>query len=104
MRKALLTLFATVLLTACDSEPRSVVEGRELYQLYLQKMLRDPESLKIHSEQYDVDDGGVKVNWTIDYGANNGYGAMGRSTQEFTTIGDILFVDNHCFSKKQLQQ
>jgi len=104
MIKALLILFATVLLAACDSEPKNVSEGRELYQLYFQKTLRDPESLKIYSEKYEVDADGIKVSWTIDYGAKNGYGAMDRATQEFMTIGNMLFVDNHYISKERLQE
>lgn len=104
MRKAILLLMTTVLLAACDSEPKNVSEGRELYQLYFQKTLRDPESLKIYSEKYEVDGDGIKVSWTIDYGAKNGYGAMDRETKEFMTIGDMLFVDNHYISKERLQQ
>lgn len=104
MRKSLFILLATMLLTACNSEPKCVSEGRELYQLYFQKTLRDPESLKIHSEKYEVDGDGIKVSWTIDYGAKNGYGAMDRATKKFMTIGDMLFVDNHYISKERLQQ
>ena len=104
MKKALLLLFATVVMSACNNEPKAVSEGRELYRLYFQKTLLDPESLKIYSEKYDVDGDGIKVSWTIDYGAKNGYGAMDRETKEFTTIGDVLFVGEHCISKKLLLQ
>jgi len=104
MRKALLILFATVAMAACNNEPKAVSDGRELYKLYFQKTLRDPESLKIYNEKYEVDGKGIEVSWTIDYGAKNGYGAMDRATKEFTTIGDMLFVDNHYISKESLQQ
>lgn len=104
MRKSLMILAATTLLTACSKEPKSVVEGRELYQLYFQKTLRDPASLKIYSEKYEINDKGTEISWTIDYGAKNGYGAMDRATKEFKTIGDILFVDKHFINKEHLQE
>lgn len=104
MRKAILFLMTTVFLTACNKEPKCVSEGRELYQLYFQKTLRDPESLKIYSEKYEVDEKGIEVSWTIDYGAKNGFGAMDRATKELMTIGDMLFIDNHYISKERLQQ
>ena len=104
MRKTLMILAATAFLTACNKEPKSVVEGRELYKLYLQKTLRDPASLKIYDEKYKINDKGTEVSWTIDYGAKNGFGAMDRATKEITTIGDMLFVDSHCISKERLQK
>lgn len=103
MRKVLLILFATAFLASCDKEPKNVSNGRELYQLYFQKTLRDPESLKIYSEKYSIGDDGIKVSWTIDYGAKNGFGAMDRATKEFMTIGDMLFVDDHFIRKDKLQ-
>ena len=104
MRKALLIFATTLFLTSCGREPKNVSEGRELYQLYFQKILRDPESLKIYGEKYEVDADGIKVSWTIDYGAKNGYGAMDRATKEFMTIGDMLFVGDHHISKETLQE
>ena len=103
MKKVLLIIFATALLTACNSEPKSVVEGRELYQLYFNKTLRDPASFKVYSEKYEISDDGLSVEWTIDYGAKNGYGAMDRATVTVKTIGDMLFIDNHYISKDRLQ-
>lgn len=104
MKKVLLLLLATAFLAACNNEPKAVSEGRELYQLYFKKILRDPKSLKIYNEKYEVHNDGIKVRWTIDYGAKNGYGAMDRATEEFTTIGDMLFVGEHYISKEELQQ
>ena len=92
----------TVILTACG-EPRSVREGRAIYKAYFQKYLKDPESFKVYSEKYEVREGGQTVKWTLDYGAKNGWGSMDRETVEFETIYDLIYINGHCYNKRDLK-
>lgn len=84
-------LFTLILfLTSC--EDHRLRNGREMYMLYLNKTLKDPESLKIYSEKYTfIND--VTVEWVVDYGAKNSFGGMVRNTLECETLAGVIFVN-----------
>ncbi len=83
MRKVLLAIAAVFILCGC--EPSDVRQGRELYMLYFEKTFKDPSSIKIYSEKYEID--GSRVYWTLDVGGKNSYGGIVRKTMKIETIG-----------------
>ena len=101
MRKIVVFIICTLLLCACDPAP--VRNGRKIYERYYRKVLNDPESFKVYSEHYNVVDG-TEVQWTLDYGAKNGYGAMVRKTVTFTTLGEYyITIDGETYSRDDLR-
>ena len=81
MKKFLFTILCIV--TLCSCENKYVSSGRNLYELYFDKVLKDPSSFKVYNEKYTLDENGITVNWELDYGAKNSYGAMVREQVEF---------------------
>lgn len=100
MNKTLLKIASVLLLCSC--EPSSVRQGRKLYEKYYQKTLKDPGSFEVYKEQY-TRDGDYKVNWTLDWGAKNSYGAMDRQTDNFTTVGSSIFINGRGYDQKDLE-
>lgn len=97
-------LFVVSILSSC--EQTSVKQGRDLYKAYFHKMLKDPNSFVVYDEKYEVSpDSKYKVEWTLDYGAKNGWGAMDREVVEFTTVGDnlISFKHGRIYDKEDLE-
>jgi hypothetical protein len=85
MRSILLTLFAVILLSSCES---SVVRGgRNAYKTYMKENLKDPESLKIYSEKI-TREGDYTVVFDVEFGAKNNLGGYGRESIQFKTVGD----------------
>lgn len=80
-------------------ENGNVTHGRELYEMYFKKVLKDPESFTVYKEEYRIEES-IKVEWVIDYGAKNGFGGMERETVEFTTIGDALYINNSMYERR----
>lgn len=104
MKKILFYLAGLVIMMSaisCSFEAKSVTEGREFYQLYFKKTLKDPESLKIYDEKYV--NLGDYVLWTIDYGAKNSLGGMIRETIEIETYTRKIVVDGHEYLVKDLK-
>ena len=97
--KMLIMLAAAFLLCACESS--EVRHGRDTYKAYFQKCLKDPESFKVYKEEYEETDKGVE--WTLDYGAKNSFGAMVRNTVHFSTIGNSIITDDGIYDKKDLE-
>lgn len=101
MKKILsISLLALML---CGCEPSSVKEGRELYMMYFEKISKDPSSIKIYSEKYEID--GSTVRWTLDVGGKNSYGGMARKTVKIETIGKVMLKndDGKLINRKDLQ-
>lgn len=88
MRRLLLVLALSMFVALFAScEKSSVREGRKVYKDYFKEVLKDPSSLKVYSEKYELD-GKWAVKWTLDIGAKNSYGAMVRSTYKIETFSD----------------
>ncbi len=87
MKKILSVLFLALFICSC--EPSSVRGGRELYMLYFEKTFKDPSSIKIYSEKYTEKDKS-EVEWVLDVGGKNSYGAMVRKTYRITTWKTFL--------------
>ena len=90
-------------LALCGCEPSSVKEGRELYMMYFEKISKDPSSIKIYSEKYEID--GSTVRWTLDVGGKNSYGGMMRKTMKIETIGKAMLKndDGKLINRKDFQ-
>lgn len=101
MKKVLSIFILASLLCSC--EPTSVKEGRELYMLYIRKVAKDPNGVKVYSEKYEID--GSTVRWTLDVGGKNSYGGMSRKTMKIETIGKVLLKndDGKLINRKDLQ-
>ncbi len=97
--KNILLLF-TLAFIFCSCENRYVSDGRNMYEAYFDKVLKDPSSLKIYNEAYTVD--GVSVKWVIDYGAKNSFGAMDRQTIEIETNPSMLEVNGNLYTREEL--
>lgn len=97
--RILLALMAAFLLCSCDSS--EIRQGRKAYQAYFKKYLKDPESFKVYKEEYKETDKGIE--WTLDYGAKNSYGAMNRETVHFSTIGNSVITDDGIYDKSDLE-
>lgn len=102
--KFIIPILICMSLLATSCQQRCVREGRSLYKKYFNHVLQDPSSLKIYSEKYSIQSGGVSVDWDIDYGAKNSFGAMVRDRIEFTTIGekDMFFKKGGFFTNDDL--
>lgn len=81
MKKLLFVL--SLFFIACSSEPDVVKSGRNSYKQYFEKVLKDPSSLVIYNESYELTDDGTHVHFTVDYGAKNSFGGMERKTIHF---------------------
>lgn len=90
MRKLLPLLFLSALLCSC--EPSSVRNGRDLYMLYFENTFKDPSSIKVYSEEYEIDDDSKagEVKWTLDVGGKNSFGGMVRQTFHITTYNSFV--------------
>lgn len=100
MRRLLIVFALSMFVALFASCEKSVVrQGRKTYKEYFKQVLKDPSSLKVYSEKYEMD-GERAVKWTLDIGAKNSYGAMVRSTYEIETIGDrpSLWVNGEHYS------
>lgn len=91
MKRAFFLLVMACTLCAC--EPSAVKQGRDLYKMYFHKVLKDPSSLVIYDEKYEMD-GKYSVKWTLDVGAKNSYGGMVRKTYNISTVGGNLIKDD----------
>lgn len=99
MKRIIFSLLAALLLCAC--QPQSVTDGRNVWKKYFHKVLTDPESMKIYEEKYvEIDD--HTVQWTLDYGARNGFGAMVRKTVTFKTTHHIIDIDGQLIDVRDL--
>lgn len=101
MRFLLFSILFALALSSCEN--RYVVHGRHLYELYFNKNLKDPSSFKVYNEKYTIEDNGITVNWELDYGAKNGFGAMDREQVEFTTTLDYLFINGNMYKADDLK-
>lgn len=99
MKKILFALLCALIFVGCENE--NAVKGRKLYKAYYKKMLKDPSSFKVYKEEYKIDGGSVR--WTLDYGAKNGYGAMGRETESFTTTSDMISIGGTHYFMEELR-
>lgn len=90
-------------LALCSCEPTNVKDGRDLYMLYLKKTAKDPLSIKVYSEKFEIRD--PKVYWTLDVGGANSYGGMVRKTIKLETTGRVLLKteDGKLVNRKDLQ-
>lgn len=89
--KNLLFAFCIILMmitTACESS--DVRNGRELYQMYLNKTLIVPDEMKIYNERFTEGDAGVE--WVVDVGGITRGGNHFRETMRFKTIGGGMLV------------
>lgn len=98
MRNLIIAITAMLALSSC--EDAKVSQGRELYEMYFYKVLKDPQSFVVYEEEFKKD-GDVKVEWKIEYGARNGFGGMVRETAKFSTIGNSLFIDGSMFERQE---
>jgi hypothetical protein len=105
--KKILKSSLTILLLAClliSCESKNISEGRKAYKKYLNKVLKDPSSLKIYSELITSDqslDNSTSATFVIDYGSKNSYGAMTRETVTIHTFGSgLVMVDNQMIKIK----
>lgn len=90
MRKIAFLLIAALTLCAC--QPKAVTDGKRTWTKYFKKVLKDPESFKVYDESYQqLND--HTVQWTLDYGAKNSYGAMERRTVTFKTTVNLIEID-----------
>ena len=99
MRRLLFAISCLVILWSCEN--KYVSSGRVLYKLYFDKVLKDPSSFKVYSEEYTID--GASVNWKLDYGAKNGFGAMDREQVEFSTSPNYIFINGEMYNKEDLR-
>ena len=92
MKKILSFILLSVLLYSC--EPSSVRSGRDLYMLYFEDTFKDPSSIKVYSEEYEVNENSKvgEVKWTLEVGGKNSFGAMVRHTFQLTTCD--VFIRN----------
>ena len=89
--KKLILLCLSFIILSC--EPSAVRDGRYAYKKYFDETLIDPGSFKVYNEKYELDENGVKVVWTIDYGAKNRIGGMTRKEIKLTTTGKVVWDD-----------
>lgn len=106
MKKTLLFLACVLLFCAC--EPQNVKQGRKIYNKYFHHVLIDPDSFKVYSEKYTVKESKEYnenwVEWSLDYGAKNGYGAMTRKDVKFETYKDMMIkIDGEVYTSGDLR-
>lgn len=101
MKKIVLVLFCSLALMSCENS--AVREGRDIYMLYLKKTAKDPNSVKVYSEKYEID--GTTVYWTLDVGGANSYGGMVRETIKIETIGKAFLKneDGKIITRRELE-
>ena len=100
MKNILLMLamaFPMMFVSCCD---KAVSQGRETYKEYFKSILKDPDSFKVYKESY-TKDGEYTVNWVLDYGAKNSFGAMVRETVTFETVGTSMFINGSYFKLEE---
>ncbi|MFK2681076.1 hypothetical protein ACIXT9_02130 [Bacteroides fragilis] len=101
MKKFLFVLVSLAFIfSSCEDE--SVREGRKLYKMYFDKVLKDPKSFIVYDEKYTVNDE-YTVNWVLDAGAKNSLGGMVRKTYDITTVGETIEVDGELYRKADLK-
>lgn len=100
MKKFIFLFLSSLFLLSCEDS--AVSSGRKLYEMYFEKTLKDPDSFKIYSEKY-TKDGEFTVEWELDYGAKNSFGAMVRETIEFTTTPNFILINGKSYKKSELQ-
>lgn len=88
----LFTTLVIVLVCMSSCEDKYVSKGRKAYKAYFQKTLKDPSSLVIYSETYEHES--IKVDFTVDMGAKNSFGAMVRETYVFEILDGKIFKVN----------
>jgi hypothetical protein len=99
---AIVLILFIFLSVGCEKD--SITQGRNAYMAYFNSTLKDPTSLKIYSEKiipYDPNNSeipdptcGSCINFKVDYGAKNGFGAYVRDEKVFVTMsGVVLSVD-----------
>lgn len=99
MKRIIFSLLAALLLCAC--QPQSVTDGKRAWTKFFKKALKDPDSFKVYEERYEeIND--HTVQWTLDYGAKNSYGAMERRTVTFKTTHDIIEIDGQLIDVRDL--
>lgn len=107
MKRLFFVLFSlTLILGSCgSSESKDIKIGREAYQKYYKKVLKDPSSFVVYSENYVVDPSKpFFVEWTIDYGAKNSFGGMNRVQDSFTTTSaGYLIINGKTYTDKDLE-
>ena len=99
MKKITLLFFFALTLLGCEN--KYVSEGREMYEMYFDKFLKDPSSFKVYAEEYTID--GASVKWSLDYGAKNSFGSMEREQVEFETLPGYIFIDGESYRKEDLE-
>lgn len=92
----LLGILLSLVFQSCDS---NIDKGRDVYKAYLKSILKDPNSLVIYNESYSVEDDGHTVKFTVDYGAKNSMGGMERKKENFTTIGEEIYLNGKFYNK-----
>lgn len=94
-----------ITIISCDSP---VVRGRQMYESYFEKTLKDPESFKVYSEKYKEGAPEGAIDWELDYGAKNSLGGMERENIKFSTfyggqgIGHI-FINGEWYDYQELK-
>lgn len=80
-------------LSSCkNQEDKYVSKGRKAYKAYFERTLKDPSSLVIYSETYEHES--IKVEFTVDMGAKNSFGAMVRETYVFEILDGKIYKVN----------
>lgn len=100
MKKILIGLICAFAMMACEDS--AISSGREIYQMYFKKYLKDPSSFVVYSEKYQKESNHT-VKWTIDYGAKNGFGAMTREEVSFTTTSNLIDINGNIYKKSELK-
>lgn len=85
-------------MTSCENG--EVSKGRRLYEMYFEKVLKDPQSFVVYKEKFEIEDE-VKVNWEIEYGARNGFGGMVREVVKFSTIDKVFLINGSWYELKE---
>lgn len=88
------------LLGFSSCEDSKVSRGRDLYELYFDTFLKDPKSFVVYEEVYTIKGG--EVEWEVEYGAKNSFGAMSRERAFFsTTVLNEIHIDSRRYKKER---
>ena len=83
MKKCLLivALILSVVMLSCESS--NIRTARKMYREYIKSTLKDPHSL-VYYEETLVNEhrGSGEIEFYVDYGAKNSYGAMARMSHD----------------------
>lgn len=108
MKMILSTIIGITALFCMSSCDDPVTRGRQMYESYFEKTLKDPESFKVYSEKYKESTPKGSIEWELDYGAKNPLGGMVRETVKFSTfyggqgIGRI-FINGESYDYQELK-